>query len=129
MRMTLARPFFALFILFSALAGAQSSSPDALYERGIDAITGVGESHNDQLGVDYFHRSADLGYGPAQIALGYYYEMGLVVPANQGNPGQLSLDLYKKSAQQGDPRQHGWRDGVTSSASEWTRTSTPPKNG
>lgn len=101
--MTLARPFFALFILFSALAGAQSSSPDALYERGIDAITGVGESHNDQLGVDYFHRSADLGYGPAQIALGYYYEMGLVVPANQGNPGQLSLDLYKKSAQQGDP--------------------------
>lgn len=97
------RIFFAIFILLSALASAQSSSPDALYERGIDAITGVGESHNDQLGLDYFHRSADLGYGPAQIALGYYYEMGLVVPKNQGNPGQLSLDLYKKAAQQGDP--------------------------
>ena len=96
------RILFVIFMLLSALADAQSSSPDALYERGIDAITGVGQSHNDQLGVDYFHRSADLGYGPAQIALGYYYEMGIVTPANQGNAGQLSLDLYKKAAQQGD---------------------------
>jgi uncharacterized protein len=95
--------FFAILLLVSVLASAQSSSPDALYERGVDAITGVGETRNDKLGVDYFHRSADLGYGPAQIALGYYYEMGLVTPANQGNAGQLSLDLYKKAAQQGDP--------------------------
>jgi uncharacterized protein len=103
MRMMCLRIFSVIFILSSDLACAQSSSPDALYERGIDAITGVGESHNDRLGVDYFHRSADLGYGPAQIALGYYYEMGQVVPANQGDPGQLSLDLYKKAANQGDP--------------------------
>lgn len=95
--------FFAILLLGSALASAQSSSPDALYERGVDAITGVGETRNDKLGVDYFHRSADLGYGPAQIALGYYYETGLVTPVNQGNAGQLSLDLYKKAAQQGDP--------------------------
>jgi TPR repeat protein len=95
--------FFAILLLLSTLACAQSSSPDALYERGIDAITGVGESHNAQLAVDYFHRSADLGYGPAQIALGYYYEMGIVTPASQGNAGQLSLELYKKAAQQGDP--------------------------
>jgi uncharacterized protein len=97
------RIFFGIFLLVSALAGAQSSSPDALYERGLDAITGVGESRNDKLGVDYFRRSADLGYGPAQIALGYYYEMGIVTPANRGDASQLSLDLYKKAAQQGDP--------------------------
>ncbi len=97
------RIFFGIFLLLSALASAQSTSPDSLYERGIDAITGVGESHNAQLAVDYFHRSADLGYAPAQIALGYYYETGIVTPANQGNAGQLSLDLYKKAAQQGDP--------------------------
>lgn len=104
------RIFSAIFLAASALASAQSSSPDALYERGLDAITGVGESRNDTLGVDYFHRSADLGYGPAQIALGYYYEMGIVTPANQGNAGQLSLDLYKKAAQQGDPLA-GWLAG------------------
>jgi TPR repeat protein len=102
MRMMRARILFAIFILLSALAGAQSMSPDALYERGIDAITGVGESHNAQLGVDCFRRSADLGYGPAQIALGYYYETGIVAPPNQENAGQLSLDLYKKAAQQSD---------------------------
>jgi uncharacterized protein len=93
------RTSLAIFMLLSALvAAAQSMSPDALYDRGLDAITGVGEQHNDQAGIEYFHRSSDLGYGPAQIALGYYYEMG-IVPGNQGQP---SLDLYKKAAQQGD---------------------------
>jgi len=94
---------FAIFLLLATLAGGQSMSPDALYERGIDAITGIGESHNAQLGVDYFHRSADLGYGPAQVALGYYYEMGIVTAGNQGDANQISLDLYKKAALPGDP--------------------------
>jgi hypothetical protein len=89
-----------IFAFFSVVAVAQSTSPDALYERGIDAITGVGDSRNDMLGIDYFKRSADLGYGPAQIALAYYYEVGTVITGNQGQP---SLDLYKKAAQQGDP--------------------------
>jgi TPR repeat protein len=89
-----------LVLIASALAMAQSESPDALYERGMDAITGVGTSRNDLLGIDYFKRSSDLGYGPAQIALAYYYEMGTVITGNQGQP---SLDLYKKAAQQGDP--------------------------
>src|ERR1700751_4996481 len=102
MRMIRSTIFFAIFLRLGTLASAQSTSPDALYERGIDAITGVGELHNAQLGVDYFHRPADLGYGPAQIALGYYYEMGIVTPGNQASPGQLSLALYKKPAQQGD---------------------------
>ncbi len=89
-----------IFAFFSALAIAQSTSPDALYERGIDAITGVGDSRNDMLGIDYFKRSADMGYGPAEIALAYYYEAGTLITGNQGQP---SVDLYKKAAQQGDP--------------------------
>ena len=64
-----------LLALASAFAFAQSSSPDALYERGMDAISSVGPSRNDLEGIDYFRRSADRGYGPAQIALGYYYEI------------------------------------------------------
>jgi TPR repeat protein len=89
----------AIFALLSTLACAQSSSPEALYDRGIDTITGVGPSENDALGVDYFRHSADLGYGPAQVALAYYYETGTVVASN---PAQ-AVELYRKAAQQGDP--------------------------
>jgi uncharacterized protein len=93
----------SILVLVSTLSIAQSSSPEALYDRAIDAITGVGPSQNDALGVDYFRRSADLGYGPAQIALGYYYQTGTVVAVNQGQ----AIDLYRKAAQQGDPLA-GW---------------------
>lgn len=86
-------------VLWSALAFAQSTSPDALYERGMDAITGIGPSRNDSLGVDYFKRSSDLGYGPAQIALAYYYETGTFLVRDPGH----ALDLYRKAAVQGDP--------------------------
>lgn len=88
-----------LFALTSAWAFPQSNSPDALYERGMDAITGVGPSRNDLDGIEYFRRSADLGYGPAQIALGYYYDTGTVVAGDQSR----ALDLYRKAAAQGDP--------------------------
>jgi uncharacterized protein len=96
----------AILVLLSTMAFAQSTSPDALYERGMDAITGVGTSRNDSLGVDYFRRSAGLGYGPAQIALAYYYETGSFLARD---PGQ-ALDLYRKAAQQGDPLA-GWLAG------------------
>jgi uncharacterized protein len=72
----------------------------------MDAITGVGPSRNDSLGIDYFRRSSDLGYGPAQIALAYYYETGTILARE---PGQ-AVDLYRKAAQQGDPLA-GWLAG------------------
>lgn len=89
----------AILGLLSAVAWAQSSSPEALYDRGVEAITGVGTSRNDALGIDYFRRSADLGFGPGQIALAYYYETGTAIASN---PAQ-AVDLYRKAAQQGDP--------------------------
>jgi hypothetical protein len=96
----------SILALWSTIALAQSTSPDALYERGMDAITGIGPSQNDSLGIDYFRRSADLGYGPAQIALAYYYETGTLVAADPGR----AVDLYRKAAQQGDPLA-GWLAG------------------
>jgi TPR repeat protein len=90
---------FAIFVLGATIALAQSNSPEALYDRGIDAITGVGSSQNDALGIDYFRRSADLGYGPGQIALAYYYETGIGIAANQS----MAIELDRKAAQQGDP--------------------------
>ena len=97
---------FVILVLWSTIALAQSTSPDALYERGMDAITGVGPSRNDVAGIDYFRWSADLGYGPAQLALGYYYETGTMIERDPGH----ALDLYKKAAQQGDPLA-GWLAG------------------
>lgn len=88
-----------LLALASVFSFAQSGSPESLYERGMDAITGVGPSRNDLDGIEYFRRSADLGYGPAQIALAYYYETGTFVPGDQSR----ALDLYRKAAAQGDP--------------------------
>lgn len=98
--------FSAILVLLSTITVAQSSSPEALYDRGMDAITGVGPSRNDSLGIDYFRRSAAIGYGPAQIALGYYYETGTFLARD---PGQ-AVDLYRKAAQQGDPLA-GWLAG------------------
>ena len=97
---------FSILVLWNTIALAQSASPEALYERGVDAITGIGPSRNDALGIDYFQRSAGLGYGPAQIALAYYYETGTSVARD---PGQ-AVDLYRKAAQQGDPLA-GWLAG------------------
>jgi len=96
----------SLLALVGTLAWPQSSSPEALYDRGVDAITGVGPSRNDTLGIDYFRQSAELGFGPAQIALGYYYETGTAVASD---PAQ-AVDLYRKAAAQGDPLA-GWLAG------------------
>ncbi len=57
-------------------------------------------------GSTTFGAPPTLGYGPAQIALGYYYETGSFLARD---PGQ-ALDLYRKSAQQGDPLA-GWLAG------------------
>jgi TPR repeat protein len=96
----------SILVLLSTMAFAQSSSPESLYERGMDAITGIGPTRNDMQGIDYFRRSADLGFGPAQIALAYYYETGTAIAGSQSQ----ALDLYRKAAQQGDPLA-GWLAG------------------
>jgi uncharacterized protein len=126
--------FLSVIALSSLVAMAQSTSPDALYERAMDAITGVGIAHNDSQGLDYFRQSAALGYGPAQIALGYYYETGLVVPKDSAQ----ALDLYRKAAQTGDPlaawmigRLYYLGDGTTrdlDAAQRWFKTSAGQKN-
>jgi TPR repeat protein len=96
----------SILVFASTIALAQSTSPEALFDRGMDAITGVGPSQNTSAGIDLFRRSSDLGYGPAQVALGYYYETGTFLARD---PGQ-AVELYRKAAQQGDPLA-GWLAG------------------
>lgn len=86
-----------LITTFSAISFSQSS-PEALYERGMDAISGAGPSRSDRDALDYFRRSAEAGYAPAQVALGYLLEMGTVTAGSQSQ----AIDWYKKAADQGD---------------------------
>jgi TPR repeat protein len=48
--------------------------------------------------LDYFHRSADLGYAPAQDMMGYFTLTGTLTPQEPGE----AASWYRKAAQQGD---------------------------
>ena len=69
-----------------------------LYEKGMNSLLGAGISRNDVNAVDYFRRSAELGYPQAQVVLGYLYETGSVVTQDS----QQAADWYKKAARQDD---------------------------
>lgn len=69
-----------------------------LYEKGMNSRMGVGISRNDLNGLDYLRRSAELGYPPAQVALGYFHDTGSVVSQDSGQ----AADWYKKAAKQDD---------------------------
>jgi TPR repeat protein len=69
-----------------------------LYEKGMNNLMGIGISRNDLNAVDYLRRSAELGYPPAQVVLGSFYDIGSVVSQNS----QEAADWYKKAAKQDD---------------------------
>jgi uncharacterized protein len=90
-----------VLLLSSSWTAAQLNSTDAprLFEQGMNSLTGIGPSHNDQTGVDNLTRSAQLGYAPAQVVLGYIYENGAAGVAPQPT---AAMDWYKKAAKQND---------------------------
>ena len=69
-----------------------------LYEKGMNNLMGAGVSRNDVNAVEYLRRSAELGYPPAQVVLGYFYDTGSLVSQDS----QQSADWYKKAARQDD---------------------------
>jgi uncharacterized protein len=73
-------------------------SPEQLYDKGMNALIGSGPSHSDLNATQYLRRSAELGYAPAQVVLGYLFETGNVLTRD---PGQAA-DWYKKAAEQDD---------------------------
>ena len=91
-----------LCLLLSSLAFAQSGTlglkAPQLYQKGMNSLLGAGVSRNDLNAVDYFRRSAELGYPQAQVALGYFYDTGSIVPRDS----QQAADWYKKAARQDD---------------------------
>src|SRR5882724_10609054 len=89
-------------LLLATAASAQTASlglnAPQLYEKGMSSLMGVGISRNDLNTVDYLRRSAELGYPPAQVVMGYFYDTGSVVSQDSGQ----AVDWYKKAAKQDD---------------------------
>ena len=91
-------------LVFAFLAGSLFSqttpgpSPVQLYKKGMNALGGTGVSRSDLNATDYIRRSAELGYAPAQVALGYFYETGTILSREP----QQGAEWYKKAAQQDD---------------------------
>ena len=75
-----------------------NSNPRALFEKGLNALVGTGTSRSDQIAFDSIHRSADLGYAPAQDAMGYFFETGTLTAPDP----QQGVTWYRKAAEQGD---------------------------
>lgn len=94
MRRTL---FVVSVVLLSITVFAQSNSPEALYDRGMDAISGAGLSRNDLQALDYFRQSAEMGYGPAEVVMGYFYETGTITTSNHNQ----AIEWYRKAAEHG----------------------------
>ena len=99
MRRRVSHLVLAVFLLLPALSSAQSPNAPRLFELGMDALLGVGPDRDEQSAIDYIRRSADLGYPPAEVVLGYFYETGTIVPSEAGQ----AAVWYKKAAQQDDP--------------------------
>ncbi len=89
----------ALTCVFAAAQATAGLDPAALFEKGMNALAGSSATRSSADAVQYFRRSAELGFAPAQVALGYLYETGRATPSD---PGQ-ALEWYKKAATQGDP--------------------------
>lgn len=82
-----------------AQTASQADSASQLYERAMNGLIGSSQSRSDLNSVSLFRRSAEMGYVPAQVVLGYLYETGLLVTKDASH----ALTWYKKAAQQNDP--------------------------
>jgi len=92
------RRFVSILVLFLVLpAWPQSPNPQRLFEIGMEALTGG--SPDTAKARDYIRRSAEVGYPPAEVMLGYFYETGTFVTQDTS----LAMAWYKKAAQQDDP--------------------------
>jgi TPR repeat protein len=96
--------FMAIYLVLGCASGdAQTTTSGldapALFEKGMNALEGSSATRSPANAIDYFRRSSDLGFAPAQVALGYFYETG----HNTASDPREGLEWYKKAARQQDP--------------------------
>jgi len=95
--------FVMLVVLGCTLAAAQTTTsglnPPELFEKGMNALEGSSATHSGANAIEYFRRSAELGFAPAQVVLGFLYETGRTTTADP----REALEWYNKAALQNDP--------------------------
>jgi uncharacterized protein len=89
------------FVLGGTAGHAQTAGLNApqLFDQGMNALMGSSVTRSDANAMEYFHRSAELGFAPAEVVLGYLFETGRTTPVN----AREACGWYKKAAQQDDP--------------------------
>lgn len=85
----------AVFLCPLALA---ADTPEQLYEKGMAALSGTGPQRSDLEARKYMQQSAEAGYVPAEVTLGYFYETGFATAAEPSE----ALNWYAKAAESGD---------------------------
>jgi len=98
-RLAILLAFFCAAIPARAQSDTLGLNAAQLFDKGMNALLGSPASRDDVVALDSFHRSAELGYAPAQVVLGYLYQTGKIVTAE---PMQ-AFDWYKRAAGQDDP--------------------------
>jgi len=101
------KPHVALLILSLLLPWSSSTAQSAglgqnapeLFEKGMNALQGSSATRSNPNAIDYFRRSAELGFAPAQVVLAYFYDTGRAVTADP----REALEWDRKAAQQDDP--------------------------
>ena len=105
---------FALLVSVLTTALGQgpplNGTPEQRFDAGMNALTGSAGTRNDLAAVDYFRRSAQKNYGPAQVVLGYLYDTGLILV---GDASQAA-DWYRETAGIGEMRGARQRSAVAS---------------
>ena len=101
MRIRAVTIFAICFAVGSAAGNAQTAGVNApqLFDQGMNSLMGGSVTRSDVNAMEYFHRSAELGFAPAQVVLGYLFETGRATPVNT----REAFGWYKKAAQQDDP--------------------------
>jgi TPR repeat protein len=83
-------------LCLGAVQAQQSLPPSKYYDWGMNALTSGRPRSYDKDAVNDFKVSAQGGYAPGQIMMGYIYETGIVVTKDPAE----ALGWYKKSAEQ-----------------------------
>lgn len=90
--------YTVLLTLLCAPLLATAETPEHLYDKAMAALSGAGPGTNQEDARRYMQQSAESGYVPAQVAMGYFYEMGVTTASEPGE----ALNWYKKAAANGD---------------------------
>src|ERR1700726_3374977 len=75
------------------------ATPEQLFDAGMNAFTGEANTRDNAVAREYFRRSADHGYPPAQVVLGFFSATPTPVPASPHD----AASWYPKAADGGDP--------------------------